>query len=351
MYRTPTARLIHSSNCRVFLGVVLLISLAACQRPQIHQQRYLQFGTIIDISLVASADNRVDEVFKDIDLLLQQRHQQWHAWLPGILQNFNKQLVSNPRSPVAVPAELNHLIQLSKQYHELSDGLFNPAMGKLIAAWGFHAQQQPDQQLITTIQQDIPDMWDLLVEDDQELSLNPHLQLDFGAVAKGTAIKQISALLRQYSYQDFIINAGGDVYAEGQKHHRPWRVAIEDPYQEGFIATLELPAGLSIFTSGNYRRFYLDDKQQRRHHIIDPRSGEPSQQISAATVMHADPEIADIAATTLMLAEIPRIRILASQLGIDDFLVITEQKQAYVSESMLNKIQWQESHELNVHRL
>ncbi len=343
--------MIHSNPGKIIFGLLLVFSLSGCQQPQIHQQRFLQFGTIIDISLVTADDNRVDKVFEDIDLLLQQRHQQWHAWLPGILQDFNKQLLDNPRSPVAVPAELSHLIQLSKQYHELSDGLFNPAMGRLIAAWGFHQQQQPDKQLIETIQRDIPSMWDLLVENDQALSLNPHLQLDFGAVAKGTAIKQIAALLRQQPYPGFIINAGGDVYAEGQKNNRPWRVAIEDPHQEGFIATLNLPPEMSIFTSGNYRRFYLDDNQQRRHHIIDPRSGEPSQQISAATVMHADPEIADIAATTLMLSEIPRIKALAARLSIDDFLVITEQKQAYVSESMLNKIQWQESHELNVHRL
>ncbi|MDJ0832023.1 MAG: FAD:protein FMN transferase [Gammaproteobacteria bacterium] len=351
MLRTQVASLNKSPRINLFLCVVLVAGITACQQAQIHQQQYLQFGTIIDISLIADDWQAVDATFAAIDQLLQQRHQQWHAWLPGSLQDFNQALVKDLRSAVAVPPELNHLIQLSKQYHELSDGLFNPAIGKLVAAWGFHQQQPPDLELIALIQRDIPTMWDLLLENDQALSLNPHLQLDFGAVAKGTAIKQIAALLQQRHIEHFIINAGGDVYALGHKHQRPWRVAIEDPYQQGVIATLDLPSAMSIFTSGNYRRFYLDANQQRRHHIIDPRSGEPSTQISAATVLHADPEIADIAATTLMLSETSQIKETAARLGIDDFLVLTEQKQAYVSESMLNKIEWQESQLLNVHRL
>ena len=260
-------------------------------------------------------------------------------------------MARHPASAVEIPPQLDHLIRLSRQYYDLSEGLFNPALGKLVAAWGFHQQQPPDKALIADIQRDIPDMWDLLLEDKYALSLNPHLQLDFGAVAKGTAIKQIAGLLRQQQYRHFIINAGGDIYAEGQKHQRHWRVAIENPYREGIIATLELPPAMSIFTSGNYRRYYLDENQQRRHHIIDPRSGQPSKQISAATVMHTDPEVADIAATTLMLTEISRIKITAQKLGIVDFLVLTEQNHAFISKSMLKKITWHQTNSLNINEL
>ena len=182
-------------------------------------------------------------------------------------------------------------------------------------------------------------MHDLIINNQLAYSRNPELQLDFGAIAKGLAVKQIAQLLLQQNIQNFIINAGGDIYANGlknQNHH--WRVAIEDPFEPGIISALETDSGSSIFTSGNYQRFYRNTDGSIRHHIINPKTGEPSRQISSATVLHSDPVIADVAATTLMLTEITSAKAMAKRLDISDYMIINEQKEIFISQSLLSKL-------------
>lgn len=341
------SRLIHLITSGT-LVLLLVSSLISCQRPQPSSQRFLQFGTLIDITLIADNEIQAATLFENIEKLLTTRHTEWHGWLDGTLKRFNQSLSQQPVLGTLIPATLKQLVTDSKKYYTTSSGLFNPAMGKLIAAWGFHEYSEADHELISTIKKNIPGMNDLVIKNDRAFSLNTHLQLDFGAIAKGLAIKQIAEIITREKVQDFIINAGGDVYTHGQKYSRAWRIAIENPFAPGILGSLNMESESSIFTSGNYRRFYTDKNQRRRHHIIHPLSGEPSINISAATVIHQDPVIADVAATTLMLTDISRLGEMATRFGIRDYLVITEQRQVYASKSMLARIDWHKADNLTI---
>ena len=335
--------------------------MSACQSQQVFQQRFLQFGTIIDITLVTTNQDKAFQLFNDIEALLKKRHKEWHGWQDGTLKQFNQALLqqtslSQKSAGIEIPDTLKLLIQESKKYYLLSDGLFNPAMGQLIEAWGFHQQSTRNQPLINEIKQDIPGMHDLIVKNGHANSLNPYLQLDFGAIAKGLAVRQISHLIQQNNVKDFIINAGGDIFTEGQKHNQDWQVAIENPFYTGkndtkIIGRILTSEAMSIFTSGNYRRFYIDEGNKKRHHIINPLTGEPSSNISAITVLHKDPVIADVAATTLMLTPISELKNMAHKLEIKDFLAISGQQEIYISESMMQKIQWVETAQFKTHLL
>lgn len=353
MSRTKTEITLNHPTRLLLLTTLapVLLLLAACQPPAVSQQHFLQFGTLIDIAIVESDKTKTKRLFSDIEELLSTRHAQWHGWLDGDLKRFNEALVSPPGNTVTIPQTLDELIRDSKQYHKLSRGLFNPALGKLVAAWGFHLSSEPDHAMIKQIQSDIPGMHDLVIADNSARTLNPHLQLDFGAIAKGLAVRQIAQLLQRNDVYHFIINAGGDVYAMGNKRNRPWRVAIENPFKSGILASLDLASGHSIFTSGNYRRFFSDDDNSRRHHIIDPRTGEPSKNISAVTVIHRDPVIADVAATTLMLTPLDQISTMAERLGIEAFLVISEDRQLFISKDLLTEIHWHHEQNLTLHEL
>ena len=333
-------------------GLWLLLLLSACQPQQRYQQQFLQFGTLIDITLVSDNEKRAFNTFEQIEALLQQRHHQWHGWRDGALKRFNDALASGQSAPI--PAILRELIEDSKKYFTLSDGRFNPALGKLIAAWGFHAEQQPDRTAIKQIQQNLPGMDDLLIANHQARSRNPNLQLDFGAIAKGLAIRQIAQLIHQQGIDRFIINAGGDIYANPGQVDAGWRIAIENPFFEQahaqrIVGAITLKQPRSIFTSGNYRRFAIDPDGRKRNHIIDSKSGEPSRNTSSATVLTADPVLADVAATTLMLTPPAELAQTTRKLGVSEFLVITEQHQAYLSPSMRQRIEWVENNALTLH--
>ena len=318
--------------------ILFMLLLSGCEQASSHQQRFLQFGTLIDVTVISDADQAMN-AFDQIEVYLKQRHQQWHGWEDGTLKQFNDALSQQPQAGHPIPEILQTLIESSKYYFDLTDGLFNPAMGKLIAAWGFHDQSEPDRLTIQRMQNNIPGMDNLKIKEQLAYSGHPDLQLDFGAIAKGLAVKEIAQMLNQSNIRDFIINAGGDIYAQGNKpRNKLWRVAIEDPFEPGIVTSLEIKENTSIFTSGNYQRFFKDEDGNIRHHIINPKTGAPSATISSASVIHQDPMIADIAATVLMLTDIKEAKHMAQRLKIIDYLIINEQKQVFASPSMLARL-------------
>lgn len=343
MYRTK----INRSLIQFFLLLILLTS-TACQTESNHSQQFLQFGTLIDITLASTTQEKATRSFAEIEALLIKRHSDWHGWEDGSLTRFNKALHESPNLGTLVPENLQRLIQDSKKYYTISGGLFNPALGKLIGAWGFHGHSEADLPLINEIKKNIPGMDDLQIRDQLAYSNNPNLQLDFGGIAKGLAILEIQQILSGKGIHNFIINAGGDILAAGQNGHRNWRVAIQDPFKEDVIGSIELASSENIFTSGNYRRFQNMPDHKKRHHIINPKTGEPSQYISSATVISDNPVLADVAATTLMLGDRDQIRSLAAAMGIQQYMVITEQSEVIISQSLYDRLAWHEQQQFKI---
>lgn len=312
--------------------------LEACeQRAHIVEQRLLEFGTFIDITLIHTDITKSEQALIDVEQQLAIFRNQWHAWEDSDLTRFNRSLTNS--NSTDVPSSLTELIRLSQVYYDRSQFLFNPAIGKLIAAYGFHASSTPDEALIVSLRQDIPVMPDLVIQDGQARSLNPNLQLDFGGIAKGYAVELIRNFLHRQGFEHFVINAGGDLQVSGNKMGKKWRIAIQNPFKPGAIASIELSGKQALFTSGNYRRYYRQG-DKIIHHIIDPRTGEPSARIASATVLSSDPVLADVAATSLMIDGVENHRSLAMSLGISDYLIVTDDQQILVTRSFANKIEW-----------
>ena len=317
--------------------LAFILLLVGCDSQlQLAEARILQFGTIIDVSLIHHDLTKAEQTLSEIEKQLADYRANWHAWEDSDLSRFNRSLVSLKATDI--PPSLNQLINLSHSYYLRSNRLFNPALGKLIAAYGFHGSSEPDLEVISAIQQDMPGMLDLQIEGQRATSSNEHLQLDFGGIAKGYAIGLIADYLQQQGYEHYLINAGGDLVTSGNKFGKAWRIAIQDPFKPGAIASIELLGRHSLFTSGNYQRFYRKDNN-RVHHIIDPRTGGPSAQISSATVLTIDPVLADVAATTLMIGGLENPQSLAQSLGVDDYLVVSEDQEIIISRSLADKLE------------
>lgn len=297
----------------------------------------MQFGTVIDVSIIHHDIDKVEKAFATVENRLELYREYWHGWEESDLTRFNRALSQSQSVPV--PDSLLKLIELSQSYYHASQQLFNPALGKLIAAYGFHASDQPDDTLIEAIQQELPTMLDLEVRDSQATSNNRHLKLDFGGIAKGYAMSLVADSLKTMGFEHFLINAGGDVLVAGNRFGKPWRVGVQDPFKPGAIASLELSGNRHLFTSGNYQRYYKKG-DAIVHHIIDPRSGKPSKYISSATVLTDDAVLADVAATTLMIDGWDNHRLLAKSLGISAYLIVNQNQQIIVSRSMAEKIEF-----------
>ena len=127
------------------------------------------------------------------------------------------------------------------------------------------------------------------------------MQLDFGGIAKGWIVDQAVTLLSRYS-DACAVNAGGDMRFVG---HSPiglgWPVELEDPRDPSqSIARLIVTNG-AVATSSVTKRTWKQG-EVNRHHLIDPRTGEPAQSDwLCATVIADDTVTAEVYAKALLI--------------------------------------------------
>ncbi len=322
--------------------LITLLTLTACtqKEPRLYQQQIFALGTLVDVSLYNVDPDTARQAISAVTTTLEQIHHDWHPWQAGRLTTINQKL-SQGESVTLSPAEQKLIaagIELSRQ----SDALFNPAIGKLIALWGFHQDERPDLPPPSALEIDAvlaqqSGMESLVLQGDQLSSRNPALQLDVGAYAKGYAVDLAIAELRRLGIKNAIVNAGGDLRAIGSKGKRPWRIGIRAPRGPGVIASLEIHEDESIFTSGDYER-YFDYQGVRYHHILDPRSGQPAQGATSVTVIHPVAASADAAATALIIAGPKRWQAVAAAMGISAVMLIDSQGVVHLSPSMAERI-------------
>lgn len=109
-------------------------------------------------------------------------------------------------------------------------------------------------------------------EEDGQVTLAPGMEMDLGSVAKGYTGDQVISLLREGGVTSALLNLGGNVQALGSKPDgSPWRIAVRNPFGDGYAGILEVD-DQAVITSGGYERYFEADGQTYWH-IIDPVTG------------------------------------------------------------------------------
>lgn len=305
---------------------LLLLLLPGCsQQPEpVFHDQYLAFGTLIDLKLYGVDAERAGQVSDEIEQLFQRWHHDWHAWEPGKLTELNAALAT--LQPVSVDPDLLPLLSTANRLARLSNQLYNPLIGKLIALWGFQGNPlpkgtRPDPAAIDAWLKQVPTVDDITLDGNRMQSRNANAAYDLGGFAKGYAIDRVIELLRARGIDNGMINAGGDLRAIGTHGKRPWNIGIRHPRNNGLLASIKTGGDTSIFTSGDYERlFELDGK--RYHHILDPRTGYPATGSIAVTVVNENAALADAAATALFVAGPEQWLTIAGRMGIDRVLLV-----------------------------
>jgi len=333
---------------RLALGLPLvgLLGLAAFwgQRPVSElRDTHLIFGTMVEIVIRDRDVKRARAASRAAGQLLQELHRDWHAWEPGALTEVNAGLKAGRR--VTVSPLLAETLRAGKQLACESGGTFDPAIGQLIALWGFHADGQPagprpSERDLDALRIVAPSMADLTIEQTWVSSRNRSVQIDLGGYGKGAALDAVATLLQHHGIQNAVLNAGGDVNVLGSFGHRPWRVAIRDPFVWGIVASVEMQPGEVLYTSGNYER-YFEEGGIRFAHIIDPRTGAPVQKIVSVSVLHENGARADAAATALSVAGPEAWAQVAADMGITQAMLITDDGRVLASPKMASRLEFE----------
>ncbi|MDR2220318.1 MAG: FAD:protein FMN transferase [Methylobacillus sp.] len=279
-------RLLHRPPGFLLL-LFLLPLLASCGREPVYESQSYVFGTLVDITIYGESEERARELSGHVLQQFQRLHEQLHAWQSGSkLDNLNQAFAAGKSTSVS--PELAGMLADATRLSEQSGGLFNPAIGHLIQVWGFQSDEfkpvEPDPEEVEKWVAANPQMRDIVIVDGYAQSRNPAVRLDFGGYAKGWALDYAARYLHEQRVAGALVNIGGNIIAIGTRGDRPWRVGIQHPRGAGAIASVDLPDGWAIGTSGDYQRYF--ERDGRRYcHIIDPRTGQPAQGAQAVSIL------------------------------------------------------------------
>jgi thiamine biosynthesis lipoprotein len=324
-----------------FLLITSLLVTACGDSERARQAKFYAFGTEIDVSLYGVDAETADKTVDALEQAFNNVNDTWHAWQPSTLTRINEAIATG--ETVEIKPEVAAVIEEAALYAHDSQHLFNPAAGKLFEMWGYHqdnwfesrpppAQAQIDEWLAAA-----PTMDDIHIDNNVLSSDNPMVKLGFGGFAKGTAVDAAITALKQQGIENAIINIGGDLRAIGSHGDRPWRIGIRHPRKEGgMLASVAIQGDESVFTSGDYERFFTYEGT-RYPHILDPRTGQPARDNISVTVIHEQAARADAAATALVVAgdEWPRI---AASLGIDHVMLMRADGQIEMTAAMAEQV-------------
>lgn len=209
-----------------------------------------------------------------------------------ILQDFDKSVstyltssiisrINSNAKNVITDKYFNTCFNKAKEVHRNTNGAFDPTVYPLVNAWGFgpEKKQKIEKTKIDSILKFVG--FDLIsLKGNKIIKKDKRVALDFNAFAQGYSVDVVADFLKSKKIINFIVEIGGEVYANGKKPNgENWSIGIEKPIDNKVnvnplkaIAKLE---NLAIATSGNYRRFVIEDGVKYAHHL-DPKTGYPT---------------------------------------------------------------------------
>ena len=199
--------------------------------------------------------------------------------------------LNKDKSLAKPPQELQDMLVFARNLQQQTEGVFNISVGGELVRRGYGRTK--DYGVVSGT------FWDVVNITEEHVTIPPGVTLDFGGFGKGWLIDQLGELLRSSGVEQFIINGGGDILVWSDQ---PVELALQHPYDPSkSVGSTRITHGALAVSSSVKRSWHKDG--QRQHHIIDPRTGAPSESDVVTSYIRADSAlVADVCATILLIA-------------------------------------------------
>ena len=178
--------------------------------------------------------------------------------------------------------DLFSVVALARHFFLLTGGLFNPSVLPDLKRVGYDRSiDEVREQGAAPLLDPVPSAGRIslneieLDEPNRTIRLPAGMTIDLGGIAKGWIAEQAALRLSKYAHA-CAVNAGGDMFPVGLPEGRErWPVAMEDPLHPEVLLTSLLVGPGAVATSTITKRTWQQGGK-KRHHLIDPRTGEPA---------------------------------------------------------------------------
>ncbi|AEW01372.1 thiamine biosynthesis protein ApbE [Niastella koreensis] len=292
-----------------YLCVLLVICTAFNQQPT---WRKIQIsgkaqGTTYHITWYAQDSTigqpQIDSILAKIDTSLS-------IYNPfSLISRFN-----DSASSVIMDEHMLNVVNKSIDTYRKTGGIFDITVEPLVQAWGFGPKKitgLPDSAAIKAILKCVGPH-NLRIQDGKLHKLNPCTKIDVNGIAQGYSVDVVADYLEAHGIRNYLVEIGGEIRVKGHKQPggEKMKIGIEAPGDNDFELTMinrivAVDSG-AITTSGSYRKFY-ESEGKKISHLIDPRTGYPSQnELISVTVFARDAITADAYDNALMVMGLKR---------------------------------------------
>jgi thiamine biosynthesis lipoprotein len=237
--------------------------------------------------------------------------------IENIFHNFNMSLSLYEDSSVISKINRNEKIlpdtffievfNKSEKISALTNGAFDITVGPLVKAWGFGPDEHKnfDRSKLDSLM-NLVGYRKVSIIEGRLVKSDPGICLDVNAIAQGYSVDVICRYFDRMEIENYLIEIGGEVRVKGNKNGEFWKIGIDRPSDSNMTPGKDLQAIIklkdrALATSGNYRKFYIENGIKYSH-TIDPETGYPAKnQLLSATIIAKDCATADGIATACMV--------------------------------------------------
>lgn len=208
-------------------------------------------------------------------------------------------------SPTPVEPQLYGLLRRASDYSRDLEGAFDLTSGPLIALWrqAREVGHPPSAEEIAEARKLVGMNFVQFEDEGCRVSFTqPGVALNLGSIGKGYALDRAGQFLLERGVNEFSLIAGGSslVARGGHAEYSGWPVSLQHPVlRHRKLGTLMLKnAGMS--SSGSTVQFFEFDGR-RYGHVIDPRTGWPTDELLTVTVVAQTAERAEALSTAFFV--------------------------------------------------
>jgi FAD:protein FMN transferase len=252
-------------------------------------------GSVAHLIVVGGPPRLIDHAIRRVDDL----ERRWSRFLPD---SEVSQLNRWAGIPVALSPDTITLVEHAMVAWRLSGGAFDPTVLGAVIRAGYdrsfeHLGATPDAgHSVLGLGADA------IAVNGETVTLPSGTGFDPGGIGKGLAADMVCNEMISAGAEGICVNLGGDVRVAGTGPDGDcWTVAVEAPGSDQPLALLGLTEGAVATSTTLLRRWQVDG--ERRHHLIDPQTGLPSDtDLTLASVIAGQAWMAEVLAKAVLLA-------------------------------------------------
>ena len=290
-------------------------------------------GTTYHVKFVAEYLQNTKMLKEEIDMRLDEINQSMSTFRKDSeISRFNALQTAGEKFRIS--DDFYDVLTAAKKIYEETNGAWDGTVKPLVDLWGFNKYENkhtiPEKKQIAALLPNIGFNNIEIFADHYLVKKNPSITLDLASIAKGYGVDQVAALIRANDIHDFLVEIGGEVFAEGlRKDGKKWRIGINKPQEDAPIDQVYKIVELKdrgFATSGDYRN-YFEVNHKRFSHVIDPKTGYPVDNgVVSVSIIAPTCTLADGLATAVMVLGHEKGLDLVNRLDNTECFIVTQGK-------------------------